>query len=74
MIQKQKNDEKTEIDNLNCIRKISLVKKQRTIDYEWIESVTFSQWFKNLFGRKENKLKTNKAKLTILKLEIKVQW
>ncbi len=47
-----------EIVNLNCIRKISLVKKQRTIDYEWIESVTFSQWFKNLFRRKENKLKT----------------
>ena len=46
-----------EIVNLNCIRKISLVKKQRTIDFEWIESVTFSQWFKNLFRRKENKLK-----------------
>ena len=46
-----------EIVNLNCIRKISLVKKQRTIDFKWIESVTFSQWFKNLFRRKENKLK-----------------
>ena len=46
-----------EIVNLNCIRKICLVKKQRTIDFKWIESVTFSQWFKNLFRRKENKLK-----------------
>lgn len=46
-----------ELVNLNCIRKICFVKKQKTDVYEWFETVTFSQWFKNLFRRKENKLK-----------------
>ena len=46
-----------EIVNLNCIRKICFVKKHKTNVYKWIETVTFSQWFKNLFRRKENKLK-----------------
>ena len=46
-----------ELVNLNCIRKICFVKKHKTNVYKWIETVTFSQWFKNLFRRKENKLK-----------------
>ena len=46
-----------EIVNLNCIRKICLVKKQKTNAYKWIETVTFYQWFKNLFRKKNNKLK-----------------
>ena len=46
-----------EIVNLNCIRKICLVKKHRTNAYKWIETVTFYQWFKNLFRKKNNKLK-----------------
>ena len=46
-----------EIVNLNCIRKICFVKKRKTNAYQWIETVTFSQWFKNLFRGKDNKLK-----------------
>lgn len=46
-----------ELVNLNCIRKICFVKKQKTDVYKWFETVTFSQWFKNLFRKKNNKLK-----------------
>ena len=44
------------IINLNSISKIVLVKKQKTSDYNWVESSeNFSEWFKNLF--RKNKIK-----------------
>lgn len=39
-----------ELVNLNCIRKICFVKKQKTDVYEWFETVTFSHL--NIFFKK----------------------
>lgn len=44
------------IINLNNISKIVFVKKQKTSDYEWVETTeNFSERFKNLF--RKNKIK-----------------
>ena len=49
-----------ELINLNCIRKIQLVKKSKTDNYRWVDTVSFRQWFFNIFRRKGNKLKTKR--------------
>ena len=49
-----------ELINLNCIRKIQLVKKTKTDDYRWVDTVSFRQWLFNIFRRKGNKLKTKR--------------
>lgn len=43
------------IVNLNQICKVCLIKKRKTDFYKWVETETWSQWFKNLF--RKNKIK-----------------
>ena len=45
------------IINLNNICKIVLKKKEKSYDFEWVTTQTFSQWFMNLF--RKDKLTTS---------------
>ena len=48
------------IINLNYICKIVLKKKEKSYDFEWVTTQTFSQWFMNLF--RKDKLTTSYVK------------
>ena len=48
------------IINLNNICKIVLKKKEKSYDFEWVTTQTFSQWFMNLF--RKDKLTTSYVK------------